>query len=317
MNKEQSFICLGCDEKVKAYAVYSSGKRSQATHFRHTGNTGQEGGCGNYESYIHNYTKRKFAESYEYLERFELKRTIEIRCSQAKYDRCSSPVKDVVNLKERYPYIKIEKRDGSFIPDCLIFNDSGEKIYIEIKYESPVSEKKRNSGIPIIEIVVSTEESIQKIIHNASIDSSSEDITLINFESVAPNSILKYDCGGCCPKEHIPISHEEEGNNESAVRGLSLRMSSTDKLVGNILRGKLNADDAYRDWRKRMEKKYSVSSNEDQQENEEYKTRDWKKKLERKYSSPFGKSEQQSKKNKCKTEDECTPAVPEQKTFDF
>lgn len=290
MNANQTFICLGCGEVLGAYAVYTSGERSQIAHFRHIGNTGQEGRCGNYESYMHNYAKRKFAENYKYSERFDLKWMISIKCNQAKYNICSSLLKDTVNLKERYPYIKIEKRDGSFIPDCLIYNDNGDKIYIEIKYESPVSEKKRNSGIPIMEIKVNTEESIQKIIHNGLIDASSEDVNLINFESISPNSTLIYDCGGNCPKENISISCREGAEDETPGGNQFAHMSSKDKLIGNIIRNKPHGSGAYNDWQKRIEKKYSTFS---------------------------GKDQQQSKKNKCETKEECNSATPEQKTFDF
>ncbi len=198
MNSKQTFTCLGCGETVGAYAVNT---KVQATHFRHTGNTGVKGGCGNYESYIHNFSKRKFAENYEHISIFELKQTLRIRCSQAKHSECTSLFNDVINLKERYPYIKIEPRDGSFIPDCLIFNNNGDKIYIEIKFKSPVSEEKRNSGVPIIEIEVHTEKEIQEIIHSGFIDVSMKQISLINFENVVPNSI--YDCGGICPQDII------------------------------------------------------------------------------------------------------------------
>jgi len=201
MNNNQSFICLGCGETVGAYAVHTKGERSQATHFRHTGNTGVKGGCGNYESYIHNFSKRKFAENYMNISLFELRQALRIKCNQSKYSECTDLFNDVINLKERYPYIKIESRDGTFIPDCLIYNDYGDKIYIEIKFKSPVSEEKRNSGIPIIEIEVSSEKDIQEIIHCGFIGMSMKPISLINFENVVPNSV--YDCGGICPQDAI------------------------------------------------------------------------------------------------------------------
>ncbi len=201
MDKNHTFTCIGCHEAVGAYAIFTEGEHSQSAHFRHTGNTGTGGGCGNYESYIHNFSKEKFKANYEYSASFELRQKIRMKCSQSKYNECTSLVEDVINLKERYPYIKLEPRDGSFIPDCLIFNDAGDKIYIEIKFKSPISQKKRDSGIPIIEIEVHTEKEILKLVNNGFIDSDNKTIKLINFNNVKSNSI--YDCAGLCPQDAV------------------------------------------------------------------------------------------------------------------
>jgi len=198
MDKNHTFTCIGCHEAVGAYAVNT---KVQATHFRHTGNTGTSGGCGNYESYIHNFSKEKFMTNYEYSTSFEVRQKIRMKCSQSKYSECTSLVADIINLKERYPHIKLEPRDGSFIPDCLIFNDAGDKIYIEIKFKSPVSQKKIDSGIPIIEIEVHTEKEILELINSGFIDSDNKTIKLINFNNVKPNSV--YDCGGKCPQDAV------------------------------------------------------------------------------------------------------------------
>jgi len=218
MNTEDSFICLGCREIVRAYAIHTTGERSQSAHFRHIGNTGGRGGigCGSYESYIHNFSKRKFAENYEYTSSLELKRKLEIVCNKAKYSECSFPLDDVINLKEKYPYIKVEARDGSFIPDCLIYNNNGEKIYIEIKYKSPVSQEKKDSGIPIIEIEVETEEEILEIINDGFIDDKNHKIHLINFEKVLPNTI--YDCGKVCPQDILRIRNKRLEEEEKQRR---------------------------------------------------------------------------------------------------
>jgi len=198
MDKNHTFTCIGCHEAVGAYAINT---KVQAAHFRHTGNTGTGGGCGNYESYIHNFSKERFMRSYKHSERFELRQRIQMRCIQSKYSQCTLFVDDAINLKERYPHIKLEPRDGSFIPDCLIFNDAGDKIYIEIKFKSPVSQKKIDSGIPIIEIEVHTEKEILDLVNNGFIDGEHKTIKLINFNNIEPNSV--YDCGGVCPQDAI------------------------------------------------------------------------------------------------------------------
>jgi len=205
MDKSQSFTCLGCGEKVGAYAINT---KIQAAHFRHTDNLSGSGtGCRSYESYLHNLSKRKFAENFQYISVFELKRDMHrLQCKSAKHDNCFSLHNDVINLKERYPHVKIEKRDGNFVPDCLIYNDDGDKIYIEIKYKSPISVKKRNSGIPIIEISVSSEKEIGDIVANGEINASKKEISLINFENIAPNEA--YDCGGECPVEMVAKAKE-------------------------------------------------------------------------------------------------------------
>lgn len=108
MNKNHTFTCIGCHEAVGAYAVNT---KVQATHFRHTGSTGTGGGCGNYESYIHNFSKNKFMTYYKYSTLFELRQKIQMPCIESKHNECSSFIDDVINLKERYPHIKLEPRD--------------------------------------------------------------------------------------------------------------------------------------------------------------------------------------------------------------
>jgi hypothetical protein len=139
--------------------------------------------------------------NYKYSTLFELRQKLQIRCSQSKHNECTSFIDDVINLKERYPLIKLEPRDGNFIPDCLIYNDAGDKIYIEIKYKSPVSQKKIDSGTPIIEIEVDTEKEILELINCGFINSSNNKINLITFNNIKPNSI--YDCGGLCPQDAV------------------------------------------------------------------------------------------------------------------
>ena len=213
MTISSSLYCLGCGKKVQAYAINT---KVQRTHFRHLkGIGGGDGGCGESESYIHNLSKIRFAENYKNISIFNLYREIMLTCTQSKYPSCKKKSTEILNLKKMYPYIKVEKRDGSFIPDCLLYNNKNEKIYIEIKYKSSISDAKRDSGIPIIEIEVQKELDIDRTIKYNTIKQNDRGIKLYNFNSIPTNRI--YDCQGVCPEEE-KLQQEEERLKQEKIK---------------------------------------------------------------------------------------------------
>ena len=195
LNQKENYHCISCNNPIRPRSIKSD-QRNQP-HFYHL-NKDNTSKC-NPESYIHNLSKRRFAKNYENILEFNLYREITLTCTQAKYPSCKKNFTEILNLKKMYPYIKVEKRDGSYIPDCLLYNDKNEKIYIEIKYTSSISDAKRDSGIPIIEIEVQKELDIDRIIKSNTIKQNDRGIKLYNINAISTNRI--YDCQGLCPEE--------------------------------------------------------------------------------------------------------------------
>ncbi len=118
---------------------------------------------------------------------------------QARYPECQKSFEETINLKDRFPEIVLEKRDGDFIPDCMITNSEGEKVYIEILYSNPTSKEKILSGIPIIEIQVSSEKNVIDTITSKGLIATEQSITTYNFHHIITDG--EYDCGGNCSME--------------------------------------------------------------------------------------------------------------------
>ena len=112
------YTCGGCGKEVLAYTE----GEIQVPHFRHRINNKITRECDSNESYIHWISKMLFAEFYKSTSQFILIKESKIMCSKAKYVTCFEKHTEMINLKELYPSIKVEKRDRSFIPDCTIFN---------------------------------------------------------------------------------------------------------------------------------------------------------------------------------------------------
>ena len=200
MSIDQSYTCAGCGEEVRAYAVNT---KIQVAHFRHVEDS-QNSGCGDSESYIHWTSKVLFAKVYRNAKSFIFKYKVFNSCKQAKDERCGKEILYPFDLKVLFPYIKVEKRDGSFIPDCMIFNNNGEKVYIEIKYLSAVSQEKIKNGIRIIEIEIKDDSQMLRIISDKSISEECSAIKLYNFDRNRIKSAT-YDCQGqCINTEYIP-----------------------------------------------------------------------------------------------------------------
>jgi hypothetical protein len=202
VDKNISFFCAGCGDEL--YAATEGNK--QYPHFRHkTLSTGNKKGCGNPEHYIHWITKELFADYYRKTDCFLIEIPI-TRCCE-KSGKCRTESKHVVDLKKIYPHILVEAYDQNFKPDCMLHNDTKEVLYLEVKYTHAVSLDKINSGVPIIEISVSTEKDIDKIIADGSIKVDGE-IHKIYNESVLLPKKLTFDCKGkCSPKPtHKPSS---------------------------------------------------------------------------------------------------------------
>lgn len=151
------YTCIGCNTEL----IPALGKIKKK-HFRH-----KHIACSG-ETYLHKLAKEIFYQTYKSCLENNVPFEIEIeqvyRCTKR-----SCKITDYIayNLTEYYDGIKVEHKDGNFIPDLLLIhkdkNKSNEKIYIEIKVTHGVSQEKLNSKNKIIEIPISSEDDIQKM----------------------------------------------------------------------------------------------------------------------------------------------------------
>ncbi len=114
------------------------------------------------------------------------------------------------DLASYFNKIILEKKDDNFIPDLLLLNtNTKEKIYIEITVTHSSSVAKLNSGYRIIEIPISDENDINKILKlkDGIYDNS---IKFINFKS---NKKIGSFCstGKCIHKEFIIFNVSSNG----------------------------------------------------------------------------------------------------------
>ena len=197
----KQLFCLGCGEPVTHCAAFTFGPSSRVAHFRHLRDGTSSSCMASYESYLHNLAKRRFYEYYSASEIFTVKREVSVKCPHAEYPHCTKELEEHLDLKQFYPYIELEKKNGQFVPDCRIYDKDNNCIYIEIRYSSRASNQKIASGVPIVEISISSEEAILEGITAEGIRGQLG-INFYNFDSVPTR--LFYDCGGTCP--HAPLN---------------------------------------------------------------------------------------------------------------
>lgn len=190
-NKDEEYTCIGCKKEM----VPCMGKVRQH-YFRHK----IVGECVG-ETYLHLLGKMTFKEVYEnclengdpYIFQFETKKICE-RDSEELGWACSSRevvVKD--DLTKQFTQLKIEKRDGEFIPDIQLISENEEVIYIEIAVTHKSEEKKQMSGKQIIEFLIENEDDIKNI-ESKTIQWKAD---WINTYGIYPKPIRNGLCGKC------------------------------------------------------------------------------------------------------------------------
>lgn len=160
--RNQVFTCISCDNIL----IPKLGKVRQK-HFAHkyTYNCSEE-------TYLHKLAKNLFFQEYQKcLNRripFYLGSKVSrvcnaneaffgITCQLESFSR-------FVDLTKIYTNVLLETREGEFIPDILLTNDSGnEKLFIEIAVTHFLTEKKANSSFNIVEIQIKSESDIDFI----------------------------------------------------------------------------------------------------------------------------------------------------------
>lgn len=212
--RREQFKCISCDNLL--LPVLGQTRRK---HFRHKVDIK----CS-HETYLHKLAKFKFYEIYNTCLQENQPFRIEINSTQY----CSfheekllipcifSKDKQKFDLTEYFKDIKLETKDGNFIPDLLLTSRKGEKIFVEIAVTHKSTIKKRQSQQRIIELNINSELDI-KLINNQLL-SENEKIVFWNF-----NREQKKDfCHGICINgfKKTINSHENIENNASLLLSL-------------------------------------------------------------------------------------------------
>lgn len=186
----KDYKCAGCESCV----IPILGKIKKK-HFRH-----KTAKFCSFETYLHKMGKALFCEAYQncmatnspfYL---EFKRTS--LCNSCKHGPCNvEQVFEKYDLTKLFRNLEVEKRDGEFIPDILLYNAKGDKIYIEIANTHLITDKKIDSGVKIIEINLSKEEDLE-VFKKAVISIKSPLVFFYNFD---PKPLEK-NSKASCPK---------------------------------------------------------------------------------------------------------------------
>ncbi|MBM0511642.1 competence protein CoiA family protein [Aeromonas hydrophila] len=161
---DDAYHCLGCGNELTAKV----NGQIKKPHFAHKIQIECNG-----ETYLHNLGKQTFYQTYlkclEHNEPFNITLTSSKVCRKFRplilTDCDIGSTKKTFDLTNYFHKIKMEKRDGHFVPDLMLYSTkrTTDKIYIEIAVTHFMSEEKEYSGTKIIEIPLESELDIEKI----------------------------------------------------------------------------------------------------------------------------------------------------------
>lgn len=157
---DEAFTCISCGNPL----IPKLGEIKQK-HFCHK----QVQNCSS-ETYLHKLAKETFAREYQACLKdkkpfyISLHRERICNAYETQYKRVCHLGRELeeVDLTQRYTKVEVEKACNGFIADILLSDESGQqKLLIEIKVTHEVSQEKKDSGLPIIEIAIEDEEDIR------------------------------------------------------------------------------------------------------------------------------------------------------------
>ncbi len=225
------FYCISCGEELIARV---NGKIQQP-HFAHK----VKAEC-NGETYLHKLGKAVFVETYnsclESGKPFIIKLKHEKKCKKffpLLISECSvGHIEKEYDLTDYYHEVRVESRDGSFIPDVMLVSKSREndKIYIEIAVTHFLSSEKENSDNRIIEIPIESEDDIEKI-KEAKLSDKNSMFFGFNQEST---SITDVECK-CLNKKHYVFYVYDNGRSIINYSELSTIQSKINKNRSKLL----------------------------------------------------------------------------------
>jgi len=194
---EKNYICISCGLRV--IAKTKSDKR--AKHFAHAAD--QQVQC-NSETYLHKLGKAVFRETFtaclEQKQPFNIQLFHNAKCkrfSKLLGGVCESQtVERSHDLTKLYDEIQEEQRDGAFVPDLLLTKRGKptRRLYIEIVVTHKASAQKCESGHRMIEIVITSENDLDKI-RRRELSQEDEKVQFINFD---PKPIFLSDSECVC-----------------------------------------------------------------------------------------------------------------------
>jgi len=183
------YSCISCGGKLVAVL----GEKRQR-HFRHAVATKS---CS-LETYLHYVGKFLFYETYQSCVRSGRKYEIELMhpkiCTHCELVNCKlGETYAKHNLTDHFKEISLEHLDGNFIPDLLLSNKSGERVYIELAVTHKSSPHKISSGIRIIEIALKTEDDFELLTSCVLSDKDSR-VKFMNFTPAPVAGNLVTEC---------------------------------------------------------------------------------------------------------------------------
>lgn len=174
-NKNGLFFCPRCHDAM----IPKMGK-VKAWHFAHKAKT-----CA-YDAYLHSLAEIRIAEWFNKNQSITLDMEAVKICSDYKtcpfHDsrECTNPARIQYDLKRYYSGCEIECPCGNFVADILCRHNNT-PLFIEIFVTHECSDEKKTSGYRIIELVIDSEESIDKIV-SSSVLVESEKVRLYGFK---------------------------------------------------------------------------------------------------------------------------------------
>jgi len=200
--RKKIYRCLNCGRELRPVLG-----RSRRHHFRHL-NTHDH--LCKPESYLHKLAKLTFFKLYQQCVRegqpFEVEFVEQRVCNrlEAEYG-VTCDIGDHyrrVDLTQHFPYAQLEARDGDFIPDVLLTNDHGEKLYFEVAVTHKSSDRKKDAGYRVIELDVSSESDIQPILDRHIVEG--RHARFFHFKRIRKGDF----CGGSCVDGLYPGTSE-------------------------------------------------------------------------------------------------------------
>lgn len=162
--KKHHFTCYGCGGRMVA-RLKADKREPHFAHFR-------DGTCSR-ESYLHQLGKKMFVEMFEHYRNKKISLNVDFMqqgvCNSkecplgAKLPCEGSSRTGKFNLLPDYSKCFVEEydKDTGFRPDILLTNEHGNKVYVEILVTHETTQKKIDSGVPIIEIPIFDEDDLE------------------------------------------------------------------------------------------------------------------------------------------------------------
>lgn len=162
-SKEHTFKCIACGNELRPRAIGSKHRRA---HFYHK----EDISC-NGETYLHNLCKLHIKRHFDDSDCFNIsygvsKSCNERNCKFRNYNCYKDHETNQVDLKEFYDTCTVETTIKGFVADLLLTNSKDTSIppiLIEICVTHPCEDKKKESGLKIIEISIKTEKDIENL----------------------------------------------------------------------------------------------------------------------------------------------------------